>query len=151
MSKTTIALSLLLSGVACGSGEGNGAPAPDRATASSTPSSGGAGGEGREKLSPAYLAGPWCYRYYETGGERSDEQIDYVFREDGTLLYQNTTGSAIDREGAWTLESGQLSIGPSIWVISKDVHRVEDARLVLGHERLQVVFERGTCATGAPA
>lgn len=139
MKQTSIALAALLFTIGCSSGESEAA-----AVAAPTPAA-PAGAAGNATLSPAYLAGPWCYRYYEAGGERSDENIDYVFNADGTLLYQNSQGAAVDTPGVWTLEDGQLSVGPNLWVITKGVHTVDDGRFVLGNGSVRVVFERGTC------
>jgi hypothetical protein len=97
------------------------------------------------EVSAAYLAGPWCYLHYQAGSKRSDEHIDYVFNEDGTLLYQNNPETPVDREGVWKLEDGQLSIGPSLWVVTTQIHSVEDGRLVLGNDSSQLVLERGAC------
>lgn len=130
----------LLPATGC-SREGDAAAAPAPATASAPD----AAGDKAPTIDAAYLAGPWCYLHYEAGGERSDENIDYVFSGDGTLLYQNNAGSALDRQGSWTLEGDGLSIGPAIWVISKRIQSVEADRFVLGNKYTRMVFQRGAC------
>lgn len=99
----------------------------------------------RAGISAAYLAGPWCYLYWEAGGERSDERIDYVFKRDGTLVYQNNPGSPVDRGGSWTLDGEDLSVGPAIWTVATRIDAAYADRFVLGDDRAQAVFARGAC------
>lgn len=115
---------------------------PSRADAQQVQSPGRTASPG---VSAAYLAGPWCYLHFQAGSQRRDEHIDYVFSEDGTLLYQNNPDTPVDREGVWKLEDGQLSIGPSLWVVTTQIHSVEDGRLVLGNDSSQLVLARGPC------
>lgn len=105
-----------------------------------------------------YLAGPWCYVYYEAGGERNDERIDYVFNKDGTLLYQNSSEAPVDSAGTWKLGFDQFSmkedfdnlrIGPTIWVISTHINMVGKDSFFLGSNASHVKFERGACAREA--
>lgn len=96
-------------------------------------------------VSASYLAGQWCNLYYSAGGERVDERINYVFNDDGTLLFQNNPRSAVDRPGAWKLEGTELSVDPAIWMMAKAIHSVEPDRFVLGSERVHTVFVRGAC------
>ncbi|HET8818698.1 MAG TPA: hypothetical protein VFM73_04070 [Xanthomonadaceae bacterium] len=135
------AIALLLPGTGC-SREG------DATATAATVANAEAPADKARAIDAAYLAGPWCFAYYEAGGERSDENIDYVFRNDGTLLYQNNSGSAIDREGSWTLAADELAVGPAVWAISKRIHSVAKDRFVLGNDYTQVVFQRGACAGG---
>jgi hypothetical protein len=120
-----------------------GAPSPG---AQETPRSGVGT---RSAISAAYLAGPWCHLYWEAGGERSDERINYIFDADGTLAYQNNPASPVDRGGSWTLDGEDLSVGPAIWSVATRIHSVDADRFVLGEERAQVVFARGACAREA--
>lgn len=131
-----VALPLMLAMAGCSEGAGN---AVDDAEPQRTAVGGSPG------ISAAYLAGPWCYLHYQAGKERSEEMIDYVFNEDGTLLYQNNPTTPVDRSGVWTFEDGELSVGPSLWVISTRVHSVERNRFVIGHEHVHAVFARGAC------
>lgn len=46
-------------------------------------------------LTPAYLAGPWCFTHVQFPNERSDENIQYRFNPDGTFATQNAPGSKL--------------------------------------------------------
>jgi len=96
-------------------------------------------------LSAGYLAGPWCYLYFEGGGERNDERIDHVFNEDGTLLYQDSPEAPLDSPGSWKLDGNTLSILPAL-AMSADIQSVADDRFVLGFGMMRAVFARGACA-----
>lgn len=137
------ALALLLALTGCGENANHGAVnAESLADPRTLPVPGMNASSG---ISAEYLAGPWCYLHYQAGRERSEEQIDYVFNEDGTLLYQNNPTTPVDRKGIWKLEDGQLSIGPSLWTVTTEIHSVEDGRLVLGNDSIQLVLARGAC------
>lgn len=137
-------LALALAMVGCGEQPGNGAGGmePSRSDARESQSPGVS--HARE-VSAEYLAGPWCYLHFQAGDRRRDERIDYVFNEDGTLLYQNNPTTPVDRPGVWKLEDGSLSIGPSLWAVTTEIHSVEDGRLVLGKDSIQLVLARGAC------
>lgn len=100
---------------------------------------------GNLEISADYLAGQWCYLYYDAGGERSEENIDYVFSEDGTLMYQNNSDSPVDRPGHWKLDGNALSVGPAVWMVAKTVHSVDEDRFALANGSVQAVFARGVC------
>ena len=95
-------------------------------------------------ISAGYLAGPWCYLYFEGLGERTDERIDYVFNEDGTLLHQDTPDTPSDRPGSWELDGNALSILPAL-ATSAEIQSVADDRFVLGLGHMRAVFARGSC------
>lgn len=137
-------LALVLAMAGCGERPGNGAAGmePSRSDAREQQTTGGS--RARE-VSAEYLAGPWCFLHYQAGDRRRDERIDYVFNEDGTLLYQNNPTTPVDRPGVWKLEDGGLSIGPSLWSVTTEIHSVEDGRLVLGNDSIQLVLARGAC------
>ncbi len=111
-------------------------------------------GTASPKISAGYLAGPWCHLYtevtglYDEAGERSEERIDYVFSEGGTLLYQTNPRTPVDQKGTWTLDGEKLSIGPAIRIIATDVHSVDRDSFALG-KFTHVVFARGACARHA--
>lgn len=100
-------------------------------------------------VSASYLAGPWCYLYYSAGDERGDKYIDYVFNEDGTLLFQNNSGSAVDRPGTWKLDGTALLVDPALWVVARKIDTVAPDRFVLGTGVMRLVFARGECAQHA--
>lgn len=104
-------------------------------------------GESTARLSPAFLAGPWCFAHTVAGDEREAENITYEFREDGTLLYQANSGTSVDQEGSYTIEGGQLSIKPALVVLPDEVLEASEDRFVLGSSSIQLVFERGPCAS----
>lgn len=97
-------------------------------------------------ISAAYLRGPWCYLHYEAGGERSIEDIDHVFNEDGTLLYRNNPQAPLDNTGSWKIQGNTLAIGPALaMVFPTEIESVEDDRFVLGNGSTRLVFARGAC------
>lgn len=82
-------------------------------------------------ISPSYLAGTWCYSHYEAGSEREDQNITYIFNEDGTLLYQNASGSSVDKQGAYEFNDGVLRIKPALMFFKFTVKEQSPDRLVL--------------------
>lgn len=100
-------------------------------------------------ISAGYLAGPWCYLYFEGLGERTDERIDYVFNEDGTLLYQDNPDTPLDRPGTWKLDGDALSILPDL-AMATEIKSARDDRLVLGFGAMRAVFARGSCGRENP-
>lgn len=95
-------------------------------------------------VSPEYLDGPWCYSHYEAGGQRNEQNIDYVFNSDGSLLYQNNSGSAVDRPGTWSIQGERVNIHPTFMAFRLKVKEETSDRLVLtglGNH----VFTRGAC------
>lgn len=90
------------------------------------------------------FAGTWCYSHYEAGGEREDQNITYVFNSDGTLLYQNTPGSSIDKPGTYSIDGDSVEIEPTFAVFNLTVKSEEQDRVVLGGLG-EHVFMRGEC------
>lgn len=90
------------------------------------------------------IAGTWCYRYYEAGGEREDQNITYVFNSDGTLLYNNTPGAPTDKPGSYSIDGDSMEIEPTFAVFTLTVESQEKDRFVLDGLGKHV-FVRGEC------
>jgi len=117
-------------------------------------SSGGAGEEAAaattdESLTPGYLAGEWCYAYSEAGygddKERDEENITYIFRGDGSLLYQNNPDTPVENEGSYELADGELTILPMLRFLPSEIRSVDEDGFVLGNSVTQLTFHRGVC------
>jgi hypothetical protein len=104
-----------------------------------TPAAGSA-----SSLSPDYLAGQWCYRHHDSGGQREDQGISYLFRPDGTLLDQNTPAGPVDRPGRFTVDAEDVAIEPTFAMLDLKVQSASNDRFILrgmgGHQ-----FVRGAC------
>lgn len=164
MKRLAIALSVALCCIGCDraadapvvAGANEAVPPASGADAAEPPAPAGSASPGiaSPKISARYLSGPWCHLYtevaglYDEAGERSEERIDHVFREDGTLLYQINPRTPVDQKGTWELDGETLSIGPTIWMIAMDLHSVDKDSFVLGNFT-HVVFKRGACARHA--
>lgn len=144
------ALSLLLALAGCADRPDTAGTATDAAATlesvpGSTPERLPGTGVASSQMSTAYLSGAWCYLYFEGAGERTEERVDYVFNDDGTLLYQDRPDSPLDRAGSWTLDGDALSILPEL-AMAAEIQSVADDRFVLGFGPMRAVFARGACA-----
>ena len=97
-------------------------------------------------LDPAYLAGDWCYVSITAGSNVEPEHITYRFNPDGTLLYQNATGTPLDRPGNWSSEGGRVVIKPTLMMFKLHVKEQQPDRLVLSGMG-DMLFTRGACGT----
>ena len=143
-SVSLLLFALLLTGCA----QDDGAPNETAEAAASEEAMEPGGNAGAARLTPEYLAGAWCYRYYEAAGEREEENITYEFREDGSLVYQTTPHSDVDQPGSYTLTTDgtpRLRIQPTLMVLPHDVLEVSENTFTLGSATTQLVFERGAC------
>ena len=128
-------LALLLL-TACGSSDTN-----DK---QSTPAASKTDYAASDKLTPAYLAGTWCYTHHVTGGERSDENMTYIFSADGSLLYQVNPTTDVDKPGSYTIDSGHLKISPTLRFFDFTVETIEPDAMVLKGMG-QSYWQRGAC------
>lgn len=91
-----------------------------------------------------YLAGAWCYAFWESMGESENVGETYIFSADGSLLYQHTPTSPVDRPGSWEVEQGKLRILPKMMGFNLTVKSVSPDEMVLdsmGDHH----FRRGAC------
>ena len=65
-------------------------------------------------VTPDYIAGEWCYRSFEAGDDKSDENITYDFAPDGTLKYQTNSSTPVDEAGSYEFKDGLLVIKPAL-------------------------------------
>jgi hypothetical protein len=98
------------------------------------------------KVTPQYLSGEWCYLRYEGGGETSEENITYVFAEDGTLKYQNNSSTPVDKDGSYSLDGGVVNIKPALTFFKFVPVAVEEASMILEASGVQSYWARGACA-----
>ena len=96
------------------------------------------------ELDPAYLAGEWCYSHYMAGPDRKDKNINYIFNEDGTLLYQNNSRTKVNRQGSYTINDGIVKILPTHMAFTFRPQSVTQNELVLSGLGVHH-FVRGTC------
>ena len=96
------------------------------------------------ELTPEYLDGEWCYSHYMAGPKREDKNINYVFRADGTLLYQNNSRTKVDKEGSYTLTGGTVKILPTHMAFTFRPQTVSQDELVLSGLGIHT-WTRGAC------
>lgn len=95
-------------------------------------------------LTPEDLAGAWCYSHYEAGGEREEQDITYIFNSDGTMLYQNTSDSPVDKSGTYSIDGDQVELKPTFMMFNLVVKSETMDQFVLDAFG-DHVFERGEC------
>lgn len=97
------------------------------------------------ELTPAYLAGTWCYSHHITGGERSDENMTYIFSADGSLLYQDNSTTPVEKPGSFTIDNGHLKISPTLRFFDFTAETIgPDAMVLKGMG--QSFWRRGACS-----
>ena len=96
-------------------------------------------------LTPAYLDGSWCYSHHITGGERSDENMTYIFSADGSLLYQVNSTTPVEKPGSYTIDNGHLKISPTLRFFDFTVETIEPDAMVLKGMG-QSYWRRGACS-----
>jgi hypothetical protein len=97
------------------------------------------------KITAEYLIGAWCYRYYSSEDEIEEQNINHVFREDGTLLFQNNAQSQMNRIGDWSIDGDALIIDPTLAAFRTTVKSVEPDKFVLTG-MVEHIFTRGSCS-----
>jgi hypothetical protein len=130
---------------ACGGSE---TPARENTAA---PESGGtatAEGNAADSDPPAitadYLAGAWCYTHFVADDDQKDQNVTYIFKKDGTLLFQSEPMGAVDQPGTWNFDGERLRINPYFMFFNLKLKSKEQDQLVLdsmGHH----FFQRGSC------
>lgn len=90
------------------------------------------------------LAGPWCYSYYEAAGEREVQIINYIFKEDGTLLYQNNPVTPVEKPGTYSIDGNKIELKPTFMMFNLVVKSEAGDRFVLDAFG-DHVFVRGEC------
>lgn len=96
-------------------------------------------------MSPSYLAGDWCFVEAEVGEDRTPENITYIFRENGTLLYQTNPATPVEAEGRYTIGEEKLTIEPALVFLPKEILEIEDDGFVIGSAVARLHFIRGRC------
>ena len=136
--RSALLLPLLLS--ACGQSE-------DQA-ASSTGIWNGAGASEVEVagLTPAYLEGQWCFSHLLIDGERTDEQINYIFSPDGTLLYQTNSSTEIEEPGTYVIDGNRIKIKPTLAFMDMQLESLSQDLLIFKTPYGQMFWPRGVCA-----
>mgnify|MGYP001825681792 CR=1 FL=1 len=97
------------------------------------------------EITPDYLAGDWCYSYYMAGEKRVDKNINYVFGNDGSLLYQNNSRTRVYIEGSYTLTGGTIKILPTHMAFTFRPQTVSQDELVLSGMGVHY-WTRGACS-----
>jgi len=100
-------------------------------------------------LTLAYLDGEWCHAYFEAGygddKERGDQNITYIFKSNGKLLYQNNPNTPVEKEGSYKLKDGKLKILPTLRFLPSEIYSVHEDHFMLGNSVTQLAFIRGAC------
>lgn len=106
---------------------------------------------GKAVITRSYLTGQWCYAYIEAGfsgdKQRDEQNITYLFNEDGSLLYQNNPTTPVEKEGSYDLDEGKLTILPALRFLPHEIYSVDEDRFVLGNSVTQLAFTRGACGS----
>ncbi len=100
---------------------------------------------GAANMSPGYLAGDWCFVEARIGDDWTPENITYVFRENGTLLYQPNPATGVEAEGRYTIGERKLTIEPALVFLPKGILKTENDGFVLGNAVAKLYFSRGRC------
>jgi hypothetical protein len=96
------------------------------------------------RISAEYLVGPWCYRGFTSGDFFQEQNINFIFHEDGTLLYQNSERDEIDRPGSWSINGDAVSVMPIFMSLAYKLKTVEPDKFVLSGMG-DHIFTRGSC------
>lgn len=98
-------------------------------------------------IDAAYLAGPWCHTHTLAGGEREEENRNYIFSEDGSLMYQVSEMSPeIGGRGKFTIDGDRIVISPTFSMFKLTVKSAEPDEMVLDAGLGDFYFRRGACA-----
>lgn len=97
-------------------------------------------------LTAEYLAGEWCYVRYEAGGDVEEQQITYRFEADGSLLYQNNSGTPVEQPGTFEIGREGLEISPTFSAFPPmRAASIDPDRLTLLSMGAELLWTRGAC------
>lgn len=136
--RTALVLPMLLA--ACGQAEDKGATSAEAANSAGVESAQAAG------LTPAYLEGQWCFSHLLIEGERTDEQINYIFSPDGTLLYQTNSSTEIEEPGTYVIDGNRIKIKPTLAFMDMQLESLSPDLLIFKTPYGQMFWPRGACA-----
>lgn len=94
-------------------------------------------------LTPAYLAGEWCFTHVQFPKERAEENIRYRFDPDGTFATQNTPSSKM-QPGFFYLYKPEGKIKLATYAGFPKVRSVKPDAFVL-FSNGEMHFQRGAC------
>lgn len=93
-----------------------------------------------------WLAGEWCFERYTAGGEVSEEDVTYIFKPDGTLLYQNNSSTPVDRPGSFEIANGKFVIKPTLALFPfEEATTTEDGMVLRWGHSGEFHWTRGAC------
>ena len=94
-------------------------------------------------LTTDYLIGPWCHSYSLSGNEKINENLNYVFQNDGTYSHQGSSHSKKLKHGfKYEILPGKLKLQG--FPGNLEVKSVEEDELVLKYF-VDLYFIRGEC------
>lgn len=96
-----------------------------------------------EELNEENITGKWCFDSIEVSGNHEPEKRNYVFKEDGELLYQNSQYSGNMKSGKWSIADKKLSIRPQ-FIKDLEVTSFTNEKMVLKFFG-NLHFTRGKC------
>lgn len=97
-----------------------------------------------EDLTADYLVGPWCFSHTVSGSEQSDENKNFLFKNDGTFSYQQSSHNKKLTPGfKYEIMPGKLKLKP-IFPGELQVKSVKDHELVLKYF-VDIHLIRGKC------
>lgn len=135
--RTALSLPLLLS--ACGDAEGQGAPSAEMTNVAESGAAEAAG------LTPALLEGQWCFTHTLIGDEQSDEMLSYIFKQDGTLLYQTNSSTEIEKPGTYVIDGNSIKIKPTLAFFNMQLESMSQDKMVFKMAYGQMHWSRGAC------
>jgi hypothetical protein len=122
---------------ACGDADENKSSSP--AVAKVEPAKKGPG------LNSEYLSGQWCHMYNEEGEQRTEENINWEFREGREFYMQRSRHSAkIKHAGYWDIENGELKIKPIYGNTFHDVNIISNDEFTIKFF-MNLHIQRGAC------
>ena len=98
-------------------------------------------------LTPEYLLGEWCYTHYQYTDpstkivDRSDENINFKFANDGTYVTQNNSNSPMTINAKYEFLPNDVF---KFYIGSYTVVSVDSDIFIL-HKLVDHYFSRGTC------
>lgn len=98
------------------------------------------------QINKDYITGEWCFDSIEISGEHESEKRNYLFRQNGELLYQNSRHSDKMKKGMWGIVGDKLRIKPEFLNDLEIISASDDILVLKFFGKLN--FERGTCEQG---